>query len=247
MSGGIIGSSFYIKSRSTSTTKLTPVLVSSKDQLNTKRDTQASDSSVIKLNANQENQANELLPCSNGLDNIKCSEGYTCYHSVPGGPAPLGTPPEPTSGDKKCHKNCIFDKDCPSNTPICVKKTIQIGDVSGPNKNICFSKDDGLKDREEQYHDCLSSKEAGYDQAVANGKNSDQEIIVSLPAKYHSELLTKEFGLNILGETKDIYGSILYSVIPLDKSKENFLKVACQLDLDTRINNVTAVYKGEPF
>lgn len=67
-----------------------------------------------------------------------CLEDFVCNESRPGGLTPEGPRIGKISGDGKCHKRCVTNKDCPQNTPICVSKTIAREDIAN-SVRMCFT------------------------------------------------------------------------------------------------------------
>ena len=73
-------------------------------------------------------------------EEMTCPSNFVCYEDLSGGLGPPGThiPMESIGGDKKCHKECVTDNDCPSITPFCLLKKRLTEDYSEAFY-LCFS------------------------------------------------------------------------------------------------------------
>jgi len=194
-----------------------------------------------------------LQDCSRAPgEQIACPADLICYEHLSGGLGPFGSLPiNSMGGDKKCHKECFTDNDCPSNAPICLLKRRTTEDyVEG--FLLCFPKEEGLKERENIYESCLESNGPKVRQAleedgkvVERGKPPEmfeadiRGALVSFSG-YHVKnlhlspeiILTYEYGLNVLRSgglgTHD-------PTVSLPEGKE--LETLCILELDNRIRD----------
>lgn len=108
-----------------------------------------------KCGGQQTSDTSSLQNCSGGEYSTDCPEDYHCYEHLTGGNTPYGALPiEPYGGDSKCHKKCVNDIDCPEETPYCILKKIQFEDVIEA-EYLCFSEEEGKKQREEKYQECV--------------------------------------------------------------------------------------------
>ena len=96
-----------------------------------------------KFNCNPSNNSNpsnnvKLQDCSR-IGSIKeCPSGFVCDEDLSGGLGPEGPlPNESVGGDKKCHKECTKDSDCPAETPKCVETSRLTEDYIETFK-LCF-------------------------------------------------------------------------------------------------------------
>ena len=84
-------------------------------------------------------QNDNLLDCSRLGDIKECPPGYICNEEISGGNSPNGLiTSESVGGDKKCHKECITDNDCPTETPNCRRISRMTGDYV-ESFNLCFA------------------------------------------------------------------------------------------------------------
>jgi hypothetical protein len=67
-----------------------------------------------------------------------CAEGFLCWDSWY---CKLGTDQCSASGDKRCHKLCASDADCPEDMPTCSAQAMFKGSGEGTEERFCVSGD----------------------------------------------------------------------------------------------------------
>ncbi|HOX45871.1 MAG TPA: hypothetical protein PK668_19880 [Myxococcota bacterium] len=67
-----------------------------------------------------------------------CAEGFLCFDSWY---CKLGTDQCSAAGDKRCHKLCSTDADCPEDMPRCAAQAMFNGSAEGTEERFCVSGD----------------------------------------------------------------------------------------------------------
>jgi hypothetical protein len=148
-----------------------------------------------------------LLECSRVPDNqIECSEGFVCYEELSGGLGPTGALPiESIGGDKKCHKECVTDNDCPSNSPNCVLTKILTEDYIEAFY-LCFSKE-SPEIKIDSFEDCVAAGNLVMESHPRQCRTSDGkhfvEFIIEFSLSYSKEGGFAGITQNISIDTQD--------------------------------------------
>jgi hypothetical protein len=67
-----------------------------------------------------------------------CPEGFLCWDSWY---CKLGTDQCSSSGDKRCHKLCSRNADCPEDMPVCVARAVFRGTAEGTEERFCVAEE----------------------------------------------------------------------------------------------------------